>query len=67
LLVPHAVRSQVANKRSGAFEASAFGGLAADGSTPEQRNPKLWRRAQKEAKEIMSDSKKKYGHLDAKL
>lgn len=51
-------------KRSGKFVASAFGGLPADGSTPEKRNPQLWRRAQKEAKEIMHDSKKKYGHLD---
>lgn len=61
-----AVLAAIRTKRSAAFEASAFGGLPADGSTPEKRSPKLWRRAQKEAKEIMSDSKKKYGHLDAK-
>jgi len=59
-----AVLRAVAAKRSVAFEASAFGGLPTDGSTPEKRNPKLWRRAQREAKEIMADSKKKYGHLD---
>lgn len=62
-----AVLRAMRTKRSTSFESSAFGGLPADGSSPEKRNPKLWRRAQKEAKEIMSDSKKKYGHLDKKL
>lgn len=61
------VLGQLRTKKSGAFVSSAFGGLPVEDLSPGSKNPKLWRRAQKEAKEIMHDSKKKYGHLDKSL